>query len=1054
MAIISKMTFDNGSTKNLISSTFYGKCITAAATAAKTVTIGGWDESVKDNVSGATVHVYFTLGNSATDPTLNIDSGGAHPIYVEDSVKAAAFPAGVYCLTLVSFVISGQATWCWLMEAKTDWSYISNKPSLDFIPTSQKGASSGVAELDANGKVPASQLPAYVDDVIEYTSKSIFPTVGVTGVIYVDTTANTTWRWSGSEYVQIKGDLVLGETSSTAYRGDRGATAYSHATDSNRLTTAQSSGLYKFATTAEGHIASVTAVQKSDITGLGIPAQDTTYTFDGTYNASTNKAATVKTVTDAIDALDGSVTGSAAASKTLKSFSQTNGVVTAEFEDISITKSQISDFPASMPASDVSSWAKASTKPSYALSELTGASDVQAIEALTGTSGFLKKTAADTWSLDTTSYLPTSGGTMEGRVNLPGAPLNPGFTGTGVAARDAGSGASPRYFPATWTFNTGFTATDGDIFFLEVPVAGHSNGVYISVDNGQHYYPAVVQTTSRLTTHYAVGNLVAFVFEADGSAASMYALNGGNDRVTVTGGVFRVFNYYDANTNTLQRTFRSTTNVELPVAGISTSSSATAAYSAISSGSYKDVYAAIPNDTAKVVSLNPSTGYLTFKALTANQAVKTDANKRLVSNNLAVTTATDESTEATRFVHSVTEDAVGKITVKTRPMPTIPNVPSAPTTAGNYNLNINNGTASWQEESYPTEILTIVATPESGDIFSTTILYTDFLAAISAGKIIQISIPTYAMSGILNSKTGGYYTFNVYNADDNTVYNYVFSDNEDNNNLLQLVLEESQKSMPSGFQVAIPNAGHYVLSSTGSETAWVKSTLEMTGTPLGNLTQDYITTTTSWQDYQVAISSRSHLILSIPTINAIFELTPQETDGSLVNAIAHMALGNDVYVSLFTFSASNNSGTVQFRYNNQIISYTEKAYNATNARYTEYFANSEGLSDGNYILNQNSGTSTWTTLPTIPAIPTVGSISLTTTWSGNGPYTQTVSISGGTANSKIDLQPNSTVLTQLMTDGVTAMYIENNNGTFTAYALGATPSAALNIQYTRTEVTS
>lgn len=135
MSVISKMTFDNGSTKNLISSTFYGKCDTAAGTAAKTVTIGGWDESVKDNVSGVTVHVYFTLGNSATDPTLNIDGGGAHPIYVEDNVKAAAFPAGVYSLTLVSVVISGQAAWCWLMEAKTDWSYISNKPSLDFIPT-------------------------------------------------------------------------------------------------------------------------------------------------------------------------------------------------------------------------------------------------------------------------------------------------------------------------------------------------------------------------------------------------------------------------------------------------------------------------------------------------------------------------------------------------------------------------------------------------------------------------------------------------------------------------------------------------------------------------------------------------------------------------------------------------------------------------------------------------------------------------------------------------------------------------------------------------------
>ena len=63
----------------------------------------------------------------------------------------------------------------------------------------------------------------------------------------------------------------------------------------------------------------------------------------------------------------------------------------------------------SLPASDVSAWAKASTKPSYALSEITGASDVQAIEALSGTSGLLKKTAANTWTLDTTAYTTNTG---------------------------------------------------------------------------------------------------------------------------------------------------------------------------------------------------------------------------------------------------------------------------------------------------------------------------------------------------------------------------------------------------------------------------------------------------------------------------------------------------------------------------------------------------------------------------------------------------------------------------------------------------------------------
>lgn len=91
-----------------------------------------------------------------------------------------------------------------------------------------KGAASGLAELDANGKVPSSQLPSYVDDVLEYSAKSSFPTTGETGKIYVDTTNNKTYRWSGSAYTEISASLALGETSSTAYRGDRGKTAYDH----------------------------------------------------------------------------------------------------------------------------------------------------------------------------------------------------------------------------------------------------------------------------------------------------------------------------------------------------------------------------------------------------------------------------------------------------------------------------------------------------------------------------------------------------------------------------------------------------------------------------------------------------------------------------------------------------------------------------------------------------------------------------------------------------------------------------------------------------------
>lgn len=81
-------------------------------------------------------------------------------------------------------------------------------------------------------------------------------------------------------------------------------------------------------------------------------------------------------------------------------------------------------------------------------------------------------------------------------------------------------------------------------------------------------------------------------------------------------------------------------------------------------------------------------------------------------------------------------------------------------------------------------------------------------------------------------------------------------------------------------------------------------------------------------------------------------------------------------------------------------------------------------------------------------------ISLSSTWSGDGPYTQTVTLSGYTvtANSKVDIQPDSTVIAQLITDGVAALYIDNTSGALTAYAIGAAPTAALTVQCTVTEV--
>lgn len=149
------------------------------------------------------------------------------------------------------------------------------------------------------------------------------------------------------------------------------------------------------------------------ISGYSIPtienqntwsAKQNALAFDGTYDASTNKVATKSTVTNAINALDVSYISGFGAGKTLASLTETDGKIAATFQNISITKSQVSDFPTT-----------------WALDNITGADDLKAIEALTGTSGFLKKTAANRWALDTDvasgtalSGVSTRVGTLEG----------------------------------------------------------------------------------------------------------------------------------------------------------------------------------------------------------------------------------------------------------------------------------------------------------------------------------------------------------------------------------------------------------------------------------------------------------------------------------------------------------------------------------------------------------------------------------------------------------------------------------------------------------------
>ena len=85
-----------------------------------------------------------------------------------------------------------------------------------------KGAPNGLASLNESGIIPSAQLPSYVDDVIEVDTFNNLPGTGESGKIYIVQDTNLTYRWSGTDYVEISKSLALGETSSTAYPGDKG----------------------------------------------------------------------------------------------------------------------------------------------------------------------------------------------------------------------------------------------------------------------------------------------------------------------------------------------------------------------------------------------------------------------------------------------------------------------------------------------------------------------------------------------------------------------------------------------------------------------------------------------------------------------------------------------------------------------------------------------------------------------------------------------------------------------------------------------------------------
>lgn len=249
------------------------------------------------------------------DATGSVSFNGSANAAIATTLANSGVTAGTYKSVTVD--AKGRVT------AGTNPTTLAGYGITDAIPASQKGAANGVATLDASGLIPSSQLPSFVDDVLEYANLAGFPATGETSKIYIALDTNKTYRWSGSVYVEI---------SPTAGNADT----------ATKLATPRS------------------------ITATGDASW--TVSFDGSANVSAaltlaNSGATAGTYRSVTVDAKGRVTA---------------GTNPTTLSGYGITDAQPLD------------------------------ADLTSIAGLAGTSGLLRKTAANTWSLDTNTYATTA----------------------------------------------------------------------------------------------------------------------------------------------------------------------------------------------------------------------------------------------------------------------------------------------------------------------------------------------------------------------------------------------------------------------------------------------------------------------------------------------------------------------------------------------------------------------------------------------------------------------------------------------------------------------
>jgi hypothetical protein len=386
----------------------YGTCATDAATAAKIVSMSDYVLS-----TGGIVTVKFTNA-LCTSATMNINGKGAKPIYIKGAAVTANNAATVSAGDTAYFMYDGTAYHLLGTDrAATNPIVNISRSGTTFTATRLDGTTFTFTQQDNNTTYTQAKLgqgygtcttaEATAAKSVTLTGYELEPN-GVVAVKFTNgLCASATMSINGKTAtpIYINGAAVTSTSCKEVLAGDLAFFIYdgSHyqfiCTDrisKNGITGLSISGKTITYTRADGSTGTLTT-------------QDTTYTFDGVYNSSSNKAATVSTVTNAVNALDVDDITGFGAGKTLATLTETDGKIAATFQNISITKSQVSDF--SHSHGNITNDGKVGTTADYAVVTTTGG-------AVTATS---LATSSPTTSGNTLEFIDTVSQNSKGKIS-------------------------------------------------------------------------------------------------------------------------------------------------------------------------------------------------------------------------------------------------------------------------------------------------------------------------------------------------------------------------------------------------------------------------------------------------------------------------------------------------------------------------------------------------------------------------------------------------------------------------------------------------------------